>query len=171
GLLDGGVVVKAVDDVQVQVIGAQPPEGAVDLPQDGLAGKAAGVEVDLGGDHHLVPGDAAFEGAAQIFFAGARRVAVGGVEKVDAQLQRVADDLFALGFVQGPVVHGACLAKAHAAHTELGNGDVGFAQFGVFHRLLSPFSFCAGSVIFSIVPAGRRRQPSGLQRVSRPGRM
>src|SRR5699024_6936981 len=52
GLLDGGVVVKAVDDVQVQVIGAQPPESAVDLPQDGLAGKAAGVEVDLGGDHH-----------------------------------------------------------------------------------------------------------------------
>ena len=37
GLLDGGVVVEAVDDVQVEVVGAQALQRAVDLALDGRA--------------------------------------------------------------------------------------------------------------------------------------
>ena len=37
GLLGGCAVVEAMDDVQVEIVGAEPPERAVDLSLDGLA--------------------------------------------------------------------------------------------------------------------------------------
>ena len=37
GLLDRGGVVEAVDDVEVEVVGAQTLQGPVDLAFDGLA--------------------------------------------------------------------------------------------------------------------------------------
>ena len=103
-LLDGGVVVEAVDDVEVEVVGAEAAQGAVDLPHNGRPGQPPGVEVDLGGDDHLVPGYVLFQGAAEVFLAGARRVAVGGVEEVDAEVEGVTDDLFALGLVRGALL-------------------------------------------------------------------
>ena len=71
-LLDGRVCVIAVDDVQVQIVCAQPLQRAVDLAQDGLPGEVPLVEVDLGGEDDLVAGDVAADGAAQVFFAGTR---------------------------------------------------------------------------------------------------
>jgi len=61
-----------VDDVQVQIVCAQPLQRAVDLAQDGLPGEVPLVEVDLGGEDDLVAGDVAADGAAQVFFAGTR---------------------------------------------------------------------------------------------------
>ena len=84
GLLNGGVVVEAVDDVQVQIICTQTLQGAVNFPVDGLAGEPSRVEVDLGRNDHLVTGHRLFEGAAQILLAGAGRVAVGRIKEIDA---------------------------------------------------------------------------------------
>ena len=50
GLLDGRLIVEPVDDVQIQIVGAQPLQRAVDLPENGLPGEPAGVKVHLGGN-------------------------------------------------------------------------------------------------------------------------
>jgi hypothetical protein len=81
--------------VQVDAVGAQPPQGALDrraqVPRRGVgAGELAGGLVErvapLGGDHHVVA--VAGEGAAEDALAVTRAVHVGGVEERHAQLQR-----------------------------------------------------------------------------------
>ena len=61
------------------------------------------------------------------------------IKKVDAEVKSVADDGFGGAFVQRPVVHGSRLAEAHTAYAELGNFDVRFPQFRIFHGH-SPFT-------------------------------
>lgn len=70
-LLDGRIVIVAVDDVQIQIVGAEPPQRAVDLAMDGLAGEPPRVEIDLGRDDHFIAGDVLFERLAEVFLAGA----------------------------------------------------------------------------------------------------
>lgn len=48
-------------------------------------------------------------------------------------VQGVLDHFLRGPLVQGPVVHGARFAKAHAAHAYFGNFNVGAAQLGVLH--------------------------------------
>ena len=61
-LLDRGLVVPAVDLVEVDVVGAEPSEARVDRAEDVLAGEAAVVRarthrpVDLGGEDDRVAG-------------------------------------------------------------------------------------------------------------------
>ena len=89
-LLDGRVVVPAVNLVQIDVVGVQPPKAGVDLRQDRLARQAAAVgilahgEVDLGRNHHLVALGEVAQGSPHDFFAGAVGVGVGRIEEVDA---------------------------------------------------------------------------------------
>ena len=92
-----------------------------------MGGQAPGIEVDLGGDDHLVTGDVPLQRPAQVLLTGAGRIAIGGVEEVDSQGEGVADDGFGGVLVHCPVVHGARFAEAHAAYAELGDGDVGVA--------------------------------------------
>ena len=117
--LDRRIVIEAVDDVQVQIVGAQPLQASLNLPVDGLRGETPRVKVDLGSDDHLVPGHILLDGPAQVLLAGAFGIAVGRVEKVDAQIQGVLHNVFRLPFVQGPIVERSRFSEAHAAHTEL----------------------------------------------------
>lgn len=57
GLFHGDVVIEAVDDAKVQVIGAQTLERTLDLMFDGAGGKAAFVKVHLAGKHDALACD------------------------------------------------------------------------------------------------------------------
>ena len=93
-LLDRRVVVPAVDLVQVDVVGAEPAQAGVDLGHDRLARQPGAVRarahpaVDLGGDHDFVAPREVGQRTADDLLAGAVRVDVGGVEEVDAQVER-----------------------------------------------------------------------------------
>lgn len=72
GLFDRGGVAEAVDDVEIEVVGAQAPQRPGDLPLDGLGGQMALVEVHLRGEHHLGAWDAEIaQGAPDVLLAGA----------------------------------------------------------------------------------------------------
>ena len=93
-LFDRSRVVKSVDLVQVQVIRPEPSERSLYLPCNRILGEMSVVEVDLGGENDLVARNAKrLQGGAKVFLARAMRVAVGGVEEVDAEIERVRDHL------------------------------------------------------------------------------
>ena len=109
-LLDRRLVVPAVDLVQVDVVGAEPPEARVDLRQDRLPRQAPAVralprrEEHLGRDHHLVPPGEVAERPAEDLLARAVGVGVRGVEEVDPELQGAGEERPALLLAQRPGV-------------------------------------------------------------------
>ena len=127
GLLDWRFIVEPVDDIEVQVVGAQSPERSIDLAMDGLGRKPSLIEVDLGGDDHPVAACMLSKRLSQIFLTGPSRVAVGCIKEGDAQVQCVRNDRVGPFLIQCPVVHGAWLAEAHASHADLRYVDVRFA--------------------------------------------
>ena len=139
GLLDGRFIIKAVDDVQIEVIRTQTLETAVDFPVNRLAGKPAGVKINLRSNDHLIAGNVFSERLSQIFLARPGGIAVGRIEEIDSQIERMPDHGFGGALVQRPVVHRPCLAKAHAAHADPGNFNLRPAQLRVFHSI-SPFT-------------------------------
>ncbi|MNP38894.1 hypothetical protein D3C76_1324400 [compost metagenome] len=142
------MVVPAVDLVQVDVVGTQAAEAGVDVGHDRLARQAllvgpagafphVGREEHLGGDHGFFAAGELLKQFAEDDFRSAGRVAVGGVEEVDALLHGVADDRAAVGFAEGPGVGaGARLAEGHAAQAQFRNIQAGVAQLDVLHLLL-----------------------------------
>src|SRR5205814_424833 len=102
-LLDGGVVVPAVDLVQVDVVGTEPAQRVVDGTEDVLARQALvvravpGRPVHLGRQHVVVATREQFaEQPPGDLFADAARVRVGCVEECDSLLDGAPDDGFAL---------------------------------------------------------------------------
>src|SRR3989441_4917614 len=97
GLLDGSVAVDPVLVVQVDVVGAQPLEGALDCGADVFraavsdSGAATGVrdEAELRGHHHLVA--AALHRPPDQLLAVEWAVDLGSVDVGDAQVQRAVD--------------------------------------------------------------------------------
>jgi len=98
----GGVVVPAVDLVKVDVVGAQAGKAGVDVGHDRLARQAlfigpagpfphVGREEHLGGDHGFFAAGELLKQFAEDAFRSAGRVAVGGVEEVDALLDGMAN--------------------------------------------------------------------------------
>ncbi|SCJ65181.1 Uncharacterised protein [uncultured Ruminococcus sp.] len=86
------------------------------------------VKIDLRRQDDLVPGRVAFDSPAQILFARAGRIAVCRIEKIDAQIQGVLDDSFAVLQIQGPGVHLAGpVTEAHATEAQLGNRNIRIA--------------------------------------------
>ena len=100
GLLNGGIIVKAVDNIQIQIIRPKPLQGSFNFPGNGGVGEATLVEVNLGGNYHFVPGNHFLQGPAQVFLTGSGGVAIGSVKEIDAQIQSMADDLGAGSLVQ-----------------------------------------------------------------------
>lgn len=139
GLLDRRVVIEAVDDVEVQVVGAKTLERTLDLALDCRARKATLVEVDLAGQHDVLAPDAqVLERLADELLAGAVCVYVGGIEEVDAPLDRLLYDRLRCGLVDHPLVEvGKHLAKAHAADADAADPDARLAEVRVLHGLLS----------------------------------
>jgi hypothetical protein len=127
--------------IEVDVVGAQPAQAVVDLPHDRLAGQAAAIgplahRVEhLGGDDHVVAGREVADRSPEDFLAAAVGVAVGGVEEVDPELQRLADQRPAALLVESPRMLAAIrLAVGHATETQAGDFKAGRAKLDVFHR-------------------------------------
>jgi hypothetical protein len=126
GVLDRGIGVDAVLVVQVDVVGAEAPQGAFDRGADvGWAavedtGAAAGVgdHAELGRHHDLVA--AAFDRAANELLVGVRPVDLGGVEEGDAQVERPVDRADGLGVVAA----GAGVGGRHPHGAQADAGDV-----------------------------------------------
>ena len=116
-----------MDDVEIQVIRAETLQTALDLSLDGFLREPAFVEVDLRGQHDLIPGNpVALQGPAQIFLRRPAAVAVCRVKEIDAKGQRVADHLLARRFIERPRMHRR-LAKTHAAQAYARNLNIRLA--------------------------------------------
>ena len=142
GLLDVGAGVGAVELVEVDVVGLQATQrvlhGGDDPAPRGallvrvLAGRAAEHRAaELGGEHDLVP--APFQGLADDVLGVA--VGVGGVDEVDAGVQRLVDDA---GRVLGGIAHGC--GEHQGAQGVGADLDAGPAEGAVLHG----FSPCGG---------------------------
>ena len=124
GLLDVGVGARAVDLVEVDPVGVQAAQRVLDRPDDPAPGAALPVgvlahgAVELGGQDDVVA--AALEGLADDLLGLALGVDVGGVDEVDAGVQRGVDD------ADGVVVVGVAPgAEHHRAEAHLADRDAG----------------------------------------------
>ena len=143
GLLQRCRVVIAVNLVEVDVVGAEPPQAVVDLGHDRLAGQAPPVRprphrvAQLGGNHDVVAVREVTERAAEDLLAGAVRVQVGGVEEVDASLEGMLDERAAGFLVQRPDrVAAVGIAVGHRADGDRGHVQAGSAKLDVAHGAL-----------------------------------
>ena len=163
-LLDRHVVVPAMDLVEIDVVGAEPLQAGVDLGQDRLARQAGAVRplahaaVDLGRDHHLVAPREVEQRAADDLFAGAVRIDVGGVEEVDAEVERLLDERPARRLAERPrVVAALGLAVAHAAQADARDVEAGAAELDVVHG-------CSARSAVGGLPGGTRTPDLLLRR-------
>ena len=140
-VLDGHGRVDAVLVVEVDVVGAQPAQRAVDGAADAgrVAAEPAGRdavllerEPELGGDDDVVA--VRLEGLADDVFVGERPVHLGGVEERDAELDGAADHRDAVGAVGGGDVVGA--GQAHAAEPDRRHGQAVRSEGPLFHQVL-----------------------------------
>ena len=108
GFLDRRVVVEAMDLIEVDVVGAEPRQRARrsrrsrclrDRPAV-FGPSLIGIE-GLGRDHQLIA-RLILQRTAEHLLADAARIHVGGVEKIDAVLERARDERPARRFVEHP---------------------------------------------------------------------
>ena len=136
GVLDRRVRVDAVLVVQVDVVGAEPPQRALDRGAD--VGRAAveapraaagvGDEAELGRQHDLVA--AALHGPADELLVGVGAVDLGGVDEGDAEVERPVDGADRLGVVGA----GAGVGVGHAHGAQADAGDLELAEPRCAHR-------------------------------------
>src|SRR5471030_2711705 len=97
-----------MDLIEIDIIRAQAPQRSVDSFHDTFAREAMRVDArahraeDLGRDDDFVAFGEILDRAAQYFLAGPLRIDVGGVEEVDALLQRFPDEGSRGLFLQNP---------------------------------------------------------------------
>ena len=122
GFVHGGFVVGPVDEVEVDVVGAQDFEAELALGLDGLGASIAqedvgvvgtGDDAGFGDDDDVVP--VALQGVAHEGFGLAEAVGDGGVEEGDAEVEGAADGGGGLVVVDGSV---AGAAHGPAAESE-----------------------------------------------------
>jgi len=140
-LLDRRRVIKAVDLVEVDVVHPEPRQAGVDLGEDRLARQPGAVgarphaPIDLGGDDDLVAAGEIADRAAENLLAVAERIAVGGVEEIDAGVDRFPDKRPAFLLAEAPGVIAAVAATiAHATKADARDVEAGAAELGVFHH-------------------------------------
>ena len=129
GLIDVGRRVRPVNLVKVDVVGTEPAQAVLALPDQPAARVATLVDVlahgavRLGGEHDAGPA-AAGQGLPDDLLRLASRVHVGGVDEVDAGVQRPVDDpdrLLMVGIAPG--------AEHHRAQAERADLDAGGAEY------------------------------------------
>ena len=139
-LLDGRQGVEAVQLIEVDVVGAQPPQAGLDGPNQVMARRAdvvgprAGAKRPLGGDDHLIA--AALDRLAQDLLGHAARVDVGRVEHGEAGFEADIDEPRGLGHVAvapglEELVAAAERAGAEAQHRNL---EPRAAKLSEFHE-------------------------------------
>ena len=162
GFVDGGVGVGVVEEVEVDVVGLEAFEGAVDGVEDVDAGVSADAVVegvffvDLGAEEEGVAFVVGFEDLAEEGFGFA--VGVGGVDEVDAVGEGIVGD--ALG--GGEVGFGA---EGHGAEGEAGDGEGGGAEAGVVHGVDCRREFVESSSR-EVVKSEERSRPPKVDRQS-----
>jgi hypothetical protein len=130
GLLQSGLLVEAVEDIQVIRSGLQPPEAGLNSLHHVAARESPGVDVaarlagDLGRDDQLVA--AASDKLAQDLLRLAARVDVGAIEAVDAGVPAAAEDRRGLLPVR--------LAPRSSSPGQGTRSDACIAQQSVFHE-------------------------------------
>ena len=141
-VLDGRLRVDPVLVVEVDVVGAEPPQGTLNRRADVRraavedAGAATGMrdEAELRRQHDLVA--VTLEGSADQLLVQEGAVDLGGVEVGDAQVQRPVDGANRLRVAALPDV----VVAGHRHGTESDAGDVESADGDVLHDDVTPFS-------------------------------
>ena len=140
GFLDRHGRVGSVDLIEVDEVGSEAAQAVVDLAQDRLARQAGAVRsrphpaIDLGCDHDVLAAHEILQRAADDFLRGAVRIDIGGIEKIDAEVERLLDQRPALLLVQRPWMR-ATIGNAigHAADAQPRHAQAGLAEFHIVH--------------------------------------
>jgi hypothetical protein len=139
--------VGAVDLVEVDVIGPEAFQARFDCIQDMDPRQADGIGAGphpaayLGGDDHIAARDAeVLDGAPQNSLGLAFRIDIGGVDEINAGIDRKAQKLICGSLVEladdRPQL--ASAAEGHRAKANFGNEQAGAAELLVFHCQLVP---------------------------------
>ena len=103
--------------------------------------------VNFGRDDHCLATCVCLEKPSEHFLAGAARVDIGRIEKIDPEIKCRTQQGLALVFVKGPRVPAPFdlprggRAVGHAAKTDAGNLEAGLAEIDVVHD-----SFRSGTI-------------------------
>ncbi len=149
--------IELMHEIEVQAVGAQPPQAVLHGLDDVPPRQAARVHVlphpaaHLGGDHQFVP-TATYQLAQDLFRAPAR-VGVGRIEKVDPDLAAPAEH-------RGRGLFVRIAPKGHRTKAQRGNLYARLAQYSVFHS----FSFLYNRSCFLVPSRKPRRDLSYVQR-------
>jgi hypothetical protein len=148
-LLDRRVAVETMDLIEVDIIHTEPTQAVVDLGEDRFARKPGAIgarthpAVHLGGDDNLVSAREILDRAAEDFFTVAERIAVCGVEEIDARFERLLNEWPALLLREAPgMIPKIAATIAHATEADARNVKASAAELGIFHRLCGPISCC-----------------------------
>ncbi len=167
GFFDRRFGVEAVQHKQIEVIRPQPLQRGVDAVQQVLARQPPAVrlrvhrKVGLGGDHHVFTAGERLQRAAENALAFSAGVNVGGIEKIDARFQRLADKGARFIFFQHPGPPGR-IAVGHATQAEAGHLQAAVAKPNVVHGIVS--STHAGDSVTAVHQQALAGDEAGLVR-------
>ena len=154
------VVVPAVDLVEIDVIGSEAAQRTVDRRHDVLARQPAVVRVVAHrveqfrrDDDGVAVGEVA-DRAAENLLGDAARIHVGGVEEVDAALERALEERAAGFFAQDPRPP-VRIAVGHGSETDPRNLEAAPPEIHILHPFIGT-SPLTGSWRRCIASPGRR---------------
>ena len=173
-LVDVGVDGRPVDLVQVDPVGAQPPQRVLHLADDPAPRAALLVRVgahravELGGQDDVVA--ATGERLADDLLRLALAVHVGGVDEVDPGVERGVDDADRL-----LVIRVAPRSEHHGAEAHLADRDAGASQQTLFHWFPPHGAADAGSLsrrvqgaVAVVLGVGHKVAPRGVASCAAP---
>lgn len=83
-LFDGRIIVKTVDNIQIQIVCAKPFQAAVNFPVDSFRRKSSGIKINFGSDNHFISCNIFPECISKIFFAGSFRISVCSIKEINS---------------------------------------------------------------------------------------
>jgi hypothetical protein len=137
GFLKRGVIVEAMELVEIDIIRAKALQAPIDGFHDVFARQAAIIWVaahrivELGGQHQLVARRIG-QNPPDDFLAGAQRIHIGHVKKVDAVIEGLFNDRARCRLIQHPR-RPARRPKSHAAKTKPRDFEASLAQLDIIH--------------------------------------
>jgi hypothetical protein len=139
-VLDRDLRIGAVDLVEIDEIGAEPAQAVVDFTEDRLARQSGAVRprphpaIDLGREHDVLAADEILQRAADDFLRRAVRIDIGGVEEIDAELERLLDQRATFFLIERPRMWPAIRnAVGHATDAQPRHAETGLAEFHIIH--------------------------------------
>jgi len=135
-----------MDVVDVDVVGAQPPQRRVDLLEDrparqSLTGRSLmHSSEDLGSERDVLSARVSADCPADELLAAARLIRVRRVPERDSELHGLPEERLRCGLIEGPIVQpGDRVAVAHAAQPDAADLQIRTAEAcGDSHGLLHP---------------------------------